>query len=145
MKVSIKMQNQYHILWTIPKSKGKIAERGKIDTLSEIWFVFTSSSLCSYTTHIVLCFFCIVYPMVPVSLNCPSLIAPSIIPNVYIEIHYHYLSHLSTSTLIKRDEVKLILWHFNIDHIFRCNVALVINLDKICTKIMFSLFKSATN
>ena len=45
----------------------------------------------TYPTHIVLCFFvlfvfflCFVYPMLPVSLDCRFLIAPSVFSNVYL-------------------------------------------------------------
>jgi len=49
-------------------------------------FVFVYVKWCP--THIVLCF-CfhflrLVYPMLPVSLDCPFLIAPSVFSNVYL-------------------------------------------------------------
>ena len=61
-------------------------------------FIFTSSFCrrahvlftlfvfhCIRCPHILHCIFlCLVYPMLPVSLNCPFLIAPSIFFNVYI-------------------------------------------------------------
>jgi hypothetical protein len=41
----------------------------------------------SNTYYIVLCFVCrrLVYPMLPVSLDCPFLIGPSVFSNVYLE------------------------------------------------------------
>ena len=54
-------------------------------------------------THIVLCF-CIVflrlvYPMLPVSLDCPFLIAPSVFSNVYFLI-FHYLTFSYTEHVL---------------------------------------------
>ena len=50
--------------------------------------LFTLLVFVWYLTHIVLCFYFIclrvVYPMLPVSLNCSFLIAPSVFSNVYI-------------------------------------------------------------
>ena len=47
-------------------------------------------------THIVLCFcfVCLrlVYPMLPVSLDCPFLIAPSVFSNVYLNIIYSQMT-----------------------------------------------------
>jgi hypothetical protein len=51
-------------------------------------FVFACALWCP--THIVLCvcfvFLRLVYPMLPVSLDCPFLIAPSVFSNVYFQI-----------------------------------------------------------
>ena len=54
-------------------------------------FVFACAQWC--TTDIVLCFFvlfvfilCFVYPMLPVSRECPFVTAPSVFSNVYLQL-----------------------------------------------------------
>jgi hypothetical protein len=65
---------------------------------NDVRFVFTSSFCrrahvlftlfvfhCIRCPHILHCIFlCLVYPMLPVSLNCPFLIAPSVFSNVFL-------------------------------------------------------------
>jgi hypothetical protein len=51
-------------------------------------FLFVFAQWCP--KHIVLCFcfvfLCLLHPMLPVSLDCPFLIAPSVFSNVYLQI-----------------------------------------------------------
>ena len=59
-------------------------------------------------THIVLCFcsafLCLVYHMLPVSLYCPLLIAPSIFSNVYLQVDWYiwlnFTSHRFIPTVL---------------------------------------------
>ena len=47
-------------------------------------FVFVCAKWCPI--HIVLCFFRLVFPMLPVSLDCSILIVPSVFSNVYLKV-----------------------------------------------------------
>jgi hypothetical protein len=93
-----------------------------------IFFVFCVV-LCCFSFLFVLVL-CLVYPILPVSLDCLFLITPSVFSNIYLpvfvylkptinivesgnidtpntQIHYNSLSWPGTGTSIKRGEVKL--------------------------------------
>ena len=58
----------------------------RIDQCSSGVMILLSQDYLSCPTHVVLCF-CFVCPMLPVSLDCPFLIAPSVFSNIYFRIH----------------------------------------------------------
>ena len=59
--------------------------------------------VCVCLTHIVLCFcfvflYCLVYPMLPLSLDCLFLIAPSVFSNIYLINIYINFANIKTKT-----------------------------------------------
>ena len=40
--------------------------------------------VCSGVQHMLCCVFCVVYPVLQISLDCPFLVAPSVFSNVYL-------------------------------------------------------------
>ena len=71
-----------------------VCRRGWAQVLLTL-FVFVCVQWC--TTHIVLCLCFVLFVLLPVSLDCPFFISPSVFSNVYFQ---HYFSYIARSDLL---------------------------------------------
>ena len=84
-------------------------------------------------TYIVLCFFlCLVYLMLPVYLDCPFYIAPSIFSNVYFipQLRKQFIFHIFRNSLLVLSEKRTI----KTVYMCKCNVAITTKEENISSK-----------
>ena len=80
------------------------------------FFFFLLSVLCLFLFGLILFVFvlCLVYQMMPVSLVCPFLIAPSVFSNVYL-VKIYSLSLKYCLIALKRLSIYMIIYLFSLD------------------------------